>query len=123
MMAVSERQSAFDAGLARMAVLQRLSAPTARDLAPRKRGADPWARCGRGDDPLVCDFRQPDDSERPALGTKRRISTPGAALKLVERASAAYLTARAEERDSIAAFAPRYVDYSAKTARFVPCLF
>ncbi len=107
--------------------------PCCRDCRRRRRGTSPPAnvaqtpgrarRFGGGDDRLVCDFRQTNDRERPAAGTKRRISTAGAASKLGERAAAAYLTARAEEKDLIAGFGQRYIDRSAETARLVPFVF
>ena len=45
---------------------------------------------------------------------------PPAVVIFVITVAALFLTARAEEKDLIAAFGQRYVDYMKKTARFIP---
>jgi len=50
---------------------------------------------------------------------KRPLSPP-AIVVFVIAVAAIFLTAKAEEKDLVAAFGPRYLDYMRKTARFIP---
>jgi protein-S-isoprenylcysteine O-methyltransferase Ste14 len=50
---------------------------------------------------------------------KQPLSPPVVAIFVITVA-AIFLTAKAEEKDLVAAFGPRYLDYMKKTARFIP---
>jgi len=50
---------------------------------------------------------------------KQPLSPPVAAIFVITVA-AIFLTAKAEEKELVAAFGPRYLDYMKKTARFIP---
>ena len=56
-----------------------------------------------------------------AIGSylKRPFDSAGAVIFVITVA-AVFMTARAEEKDLVAAFGERYVDYMRKTARFIP---
>lgn len=56
-----------------------------------------------------------------AIGSylKQPLDPPGAAIFVITIA-AVFMTAKAEEKDLVAAFGERYVDYMKKTARFIP---
>ena len=50
---------------------------------------------------------------------KQPLDPPGAAIFIITVA-AVFMTAKAEEKDLVAAFGERYVGYMNKTARFIP---
>jgi len=50
---------------------------------------------------------------------KQPLDPPGAVIFVVTLA-AVFMTAKAEEKDLVAAFGEPYVDYMKRTARFIP---